>query len=196
MTTPCLLVIGSDKTGRKLATRLTPSPLCATAWDYTPQGRRVLSLLRKGRMRPSWILKMAWAEWRRPAMPDRPWPLIRSNADLLELAGRHGAQTVFLFRAGLIVNAKVLEALPRVLNIHCARIPDFGGLGSIPRALKAHAFDQVATLHRVTRRIDEGEVLDTETYRLDPRKSFRENEDIAYEAGIRLLLRSLGEFKG
>ena len=121
----------------------------------------------------------------------QPQYTVRNNADLLRLAGKIQANRILLFRAGLIVNSTVLKTIP-VENIHCARIPDFGGLGSIDRALRAGVLEQTATHHKVTARIDEGEILGLEQYTLNPQTSYRENEDIAYRAGIVLLRRVLG----
>jgi folate-dependent phosphoribosylglycinamide formyltransferase PurN len=96
-----------------------------------------------------------------------------------------------LFRAGLIVGPAVLSTGVPVMNIHCARIPEYGGIGSIDRALRDGAYSQCATLHQVTTRIDEGEVHATEPYQLDPADGYCSNEDRAYDAGIRLLKRVL-----
>lgn len=48
--------------------------------------------------------------------------------------------------------------------------------------------DQSATLHRVTERIDDGNVLRTLPYRLGPDKSYTWNQALAYETGIRLAI--------
>ena len=56
-------------------------------------------------------------------------------------------------------------------------------------AMQCGAIHQCATLHRITSRIDEGEVIDTEGYTLDTGKSYGYNENLAYEAGGRLLER-------
>ena len=72
-------------------------------------------------------------------------------------------------------------------------IPDFGGIGSINKALESNAYDQSACLHVVTSRIDEGRVLDKENYTLDPSGSYCSNEAIAYKAAETLLIRSLKE---
>jgi methionyl-tRNA formyltransferase len=135
---------------------------------------------------------MAWAEWMRSNQPSPAAQSISSNQDLLQLIQALKPRQVFLFRAGLIINRQVIGAGADILNVHCAKVPEYGGLGSIARALADKAYEQHATLHRVTARIDEGEVLAVEPYRLDARLSYRRNEEIAYEAGIRLLTRELG----
>lgn len=185
-----LLVVGDDKIGRRLLHRLG-------GWqgtivlDRSSNLGRAWRLLRRGSLTYQNCLQMAWANLCRPDFPAPDGPAIRSNAELLKLILAEQVEQVFLFRAGLIVSKSILGLGVDVLNVHCARIPEYGGLGSLPRALADGACDQVATLHRVTERIDRGEVLDTEPYNLDPTQSFRWNEDIAYEAGIRLLSRHL-----
>ena len=76
-----------------------------------------------------------------------------------------------------------------LLNVHCAKIPEFGGIGSIAKALRNKSFEQEATLHKVSKKIDEGKVIDTEKFSLNPDASYCKNETIAYNAGIRLLKR-------
>ena len=72
------------------------------------------------------------------------------------------------------------------------RCRKYAGLGSIQRALADRSYQQRATLHRVTATIDGGPVVDVEPYSLDPARPYGENEDRAYDAGSRLLLRALG----
>lgn len=77
------------------------------------------------------------------------------------------------------------------MNIHCAKVPEYGGLGSIERAIKNRALEQYATLHQVTTTIDKGEIFDLEPFYLDAQKSYCFNENTAYEAGLRLLSRTV-----
>lgn len=121
---------------------------------------------------------------------DLGWPAVRTNQDLLAFA-EQGATQVYLYRAGLIVNRTVIAAFADVLNVHCAQIPAYGGVGAIPRALRDRAFRQEATLHRVTHNIDDGDVVATEPYMLNPNDAYRINEDRAYLAGANLMLRQL-----
>lgn len=162
------------------------------ARDASPGLKRVLRLLLRGRLPWGTAFRMAWADARRPAGAPIPFALdVESNAALIQILRAEGIGRILLFRAGLIVSKAVLDAGVPVLNVHCARIPGYGGLGSIQRALLDGALDQEAVLHRVTRAIDEGEVLDGEPYRLDASASYRRNEDVAYDAGGRLLARTL-----
>lgn len=182
-----LVLVGNDKVGRTLINRIGDTPGVRIAIDLSSNSRRVLKLLRKGTLSLPMVFKMATAEWLRPAVAAGNHPTVASNTELLELIRTHRIERVYLFRAGLIINAKVIASGVELLNVHCASIERFPGIGSIDRALKARDFEQVATMHRVTTRIDEGEIIATRPYRLDPKSSYRANEDRAYEAGIELI---------
>lgn len=185
-----LLVVGRDKVGLALASRAVGIPDLAVYADASADYRRVLRLVRTGRLPLTWLARMAWAEWRRPTAVYGAIPEIRTNRELLSLVA-NGARTIFLFRAGLIVNRAVLASGAAVFNVHCASLPGYGGIGAIQRALNDHVYDQSATLHRVTTRIDEGEVIATQPYRMEPWHSYQANEDVAYQAGMALILRHL-----
>mgnify|MGYP001433532633 CR=1 FL=1 len=58
-------------------------------------------------------------------------------------------------------------------------------------ALKEKAYSQKATLHKVIETIDSGEVISELDYKLDPSKSYLDNENIAYSSAIKLLVKSL-----
>jgi methionyl-tRNA formyltransferase len=186
-----MLVIGNDKLGRRLLARLGDPVEQLIVVDQSTDFQRVWKLIRRGSLQLSWVIQMAWAEWRRSDTPVGKRPAIFNNDDLLRLIQVEQLRRIYLFRAGLIVNRKVLESGVEVLNVHCARLPAYGGLGSIARALAAGAYEQEATLHRVTTRIDDGEVLATEPYQLHKALSYGENEERAYEAGIKLLCKEL-----
>jgi len=181
-----LIVVGNDKLGSQLAAQLHERGLRVMI-DRSVDLRRVVRLLLRGSLRPSWLMRMAWAEFTRPAAPLPVLPEITSNRALLDAVRSTGARHLVLFRAGLIVNRQVIEAV-EVLNVHCARLPDYGGIGAIPKALRDGAFAQSATLHRVTETIDGGKVIATVPYELNPRMSYRDNEDRAYRAGMSLIL--------
>jgi folate-dependent phosphoribosylglycinamide formyltransferase PurN len=188
-----LLVMSSDKiAARALATVSVPRNVKIVV-DRSGSGKRVMKLIRKGSLTIPLIIKMMLAEFRRPrfATFHRKDYEIRSNKDLIDIIGRENCKTILLFRAGLIINKKVLDAAERVLNIHSASLPKYGGLGVLQRAINDHAWEQKSTLHIVSTAIDEGEVLDVEPYTLHPDNSYFANEEVAYTAGAKLLERTL-----
>jgi folate-dependent phosphoribosylglycinamide formyltransferase PurN len=136
---------------------------------------------------------MAAAEARRPQLPPVDWisGTIKTNQDLLDAIRRFRPRLVFLFRAGLIVNSRVIAEGADILNFHCASIHTHGGLASIRRALDERVFEQTVTLHRVTTSIDDGEILAVQPYLLDPAKSYFWNEQTAYSTGIAFASRVL-----
>lgn len=187
-----LLVVGDDKIGRSFIRKYPVPTGVIIGLDQTRTMSRVIRLIWRGSLPLGAVLRMAWADAVRPSEPPLAvkYQVISSNADLLALIGGN-VSTVILFRAGLIVRRDVLKAGAMVLNVHCASLTGYGGLASIYRALRDGALQQEATLHRVTERIDEGDVLDTEPYVLEKRAAYRRNEDRAYAAGMKLLGRTL-----
>jgi folate-dependent phosphoribosylglycinamide formyltransferase PurN len=188
---PRLLVVSDDKLGRRLAARVADVPGLLIAADATPSAGRIVRLLRRGSLSPLLLVRMAVAETVRRDTQAKIQHRICGNSELHEFIRARAIQDVYLFRAGLIIGRDLLNSGARFFNCHCARLDGFAGLGAIHRALREGAHEQAATLHRVTQKIDNGEIIALEPYRLDPGKAYRANEDIAYDAGIRLLSRML-----
>jgi hypothetical protein len=192
MTDKTLLIIGNDKISARVLAVLPTDPNLVVVLDRSTSAGRVLRLLGRGSLSVWLLVRMLWCELRRRAVPARSADAsITCNADVVRLIERYAPQRVVLFRAGLIINRMVLATGAQIMNIHCARIPEFGGIGSIDRALRAGVYEQFATLHQVTDAIDSGVVFGTEPYELDPALGYCANEDRAYAAGQRLLLRTL-----
>ena len=136
---------------------------------------------------------MALAELLRPRVSIGSYPSVRSNRELRQILEEQKIDTVYLFRAGLIINRALIESGVDLLNIHCADVPEYAGLAALARALEDGALEQNAVMHRVTESIDGGEVLDREPYTLDAKRWYFQNEMTAYKAGIRLLFRQLNK---
>lgn len=190
-----LLVLGNDKiAGRafeSLKLNLSDENLVVVV-DKTTSFSRVLKLIKSGSLSFKLVLKMLISEWRRKEnRPPDSLTSIKSNNNLLEVIQKTNPQRIILFRAGLIVSKTIISTDIPILNIHCANVPEYGGIGSISRALDDNALEQSACLHVVTTTIDEGEVIDRESYNLMSQEQYHVNENIAYEAGIRLLVRTL-----
>ena len=71
--------------------------------------------------------------------------------------------------------------------MHCASLPQYGGLASIYRALRDKNYDQKVCLHGVTDKITQGKLLLQEPYQLKPKRGYKVCEDIAYRSGFNLL---------
>lgn len=183
-----LLLLGNDKISGKALGQIERSNSLHICVDHSTNWRRIARLLTKKSIRPLLLAKMVFCELARPgSRPDPCLTKIRSNAELIREIDKIPSSRLVLFRAGLIVNkALIAKGIP-VLNIHAAKVPQYGGLGSIAKALADKAHEQAACLHRVTERIDEGDVLVRENYHLNPSVSYCENEAIAYAAATRLL---------
>ena len=187
-----LLVIGNDKISSQVFSSLRRDESLVVAIDRSTNVGRVFRLLRRGSLTLRLLIQMLYCELRRDKLKQAfITKTITRNGDLVRLINLHAPRRVVLFRAGLIINKAALATGVPIMNIHCAKIPEYGGIGSIAKALQENAFLQSATLHQVTEAIDQGIVFDTEPYELDPSASYCMNEDSAYAAGYRLLLRTL-----
>lgn len=185
-----LVVIGDDKIGRKAIEEIEDIEGATILLDNSTTLSRVFKLIKKKSLPLSALIKMLIANIVRPKVKNTTnHESIYSNSDLLRHLDRE--TVLVLFRAGLIVNSQVIGIADRVLNVHCANIPEFGGIASIYRAILAGEFEQNATLHQVTTRIDEGDIYDTEPYQMAKENSYFKNETIAYDSGLILLKRTL-----
>jgi methionyl-tRNA formyltransferase len=182
------VLIGDDKLGRRLIQRLESIDDTMIVIDRSQSLSRVYRLLQRRSLTLRSLQQMGWADLcRQDTQVSGSYPSISSNQELLEFLESRQISRLFLFRAGLIIGRKLLDADVVLINVHCARLPDYGGIGVISRALKDRAFDQEATAHIVTEDIDRGEIVATRPYQLARDQSYRENEDRAYLAGIELL---------
>lgn len=189
-----MLILGGDRIAQRALTCpniSAASPLIVI--DRSTSLRRVARLVWRGRLPLLLVFKMFYCEQMRKPLPKSQqfFPEMKCNSDLITLIDEYRPARIILFRAGLVINKDVISRGIPLLNIHCANVPEYGGLGSINRALKDRSLHQNATLHQVTTTIDEGAVFDVEPYLLDIKQSYCYNENVAYEAGLRLLLRSV-----
>lgn len=189
-----MLIVGGDRIAQKALENLKETDSLVIVIDRSTSIKRVAKLIWRKRLSLILVFKMFLCEFRRgySAVSSAPFPEIANNKDLLVLLNKHKPERVVLFRAGLVINKDVISQGIPLLNIHCAKVPEYGGLGSIDRALKDNVLEQNATLHQVTTTIDEGQVFDVEPFQLNSSKSYCQNEDIAYQAGLKLLYRTIG----
>lgn len=187
-----LVIVGNDKLGRKFINSIDQNKY-EIVLDGSSSIRRVFKLIRRGTLKISLVIKMIISDLsRRNHKLAKEYEMIKSNNELINIVTKKKIEQVILYRGGLIVNRKFLDTGVKILNIHCAKIPEYGGIGVLYRALQDQSYQQEATLHVITERIDSGEVLAVEPYELNKNISYKENEEIAYNAGTRLFKRHFG----
>jgi folate-dependent phosphoribosylglycinamide formyltransferase PurN len=189
-----MLILGGDRIAQSALRRLElNSESLLVVIDRSTNIKRVIRLILRKRLSVLLVIKMLICEYKRSTgtVFISNYPVIKNNKDLLGVIDSFKPESILLFRAGLVINKAVISRGIPLLNIHCAKVPEYGGLGSIDRALRDNAVEQNATLHQVTTTIDEGIVFDVEPFYLDRKRSYCYNENIAYEAGFKLLLRSV-----
>lgn len=182
------LVFSDDKISNSLIMSTSFPSNVLLLQDKSSNLRRVARLVMRGAIPIFAILKMSIAELVRPKLPSKKIVTpIHSNVELLELYNKHKPDQIILFRCGLIVDRDKFPADLDFFNVHCATIPQYGGLASLHRAIQNGDYRQNATIHRLTNKIDQGEVVKVLEYDMLPTNSYRKNEDIAYSAGFKLL---------
>ena len=183
-----ILIIGDDRMGRKAMASLHAAlPDIPIYRNRSGGPKRIIKLIRKKIIPLPAVIAMAWAELRRPVSPAPDFPVLLTNQDVRSMLEREKPDQVICFRAGLVLTEKTLSCEPEFLNLHYTDLPEWGGLGTIYKALKAKAYEQNACLHEMVGEIDAGEVYHRQAYRLDPCKGYKENEDTGFEAGLSLL---------
>jgi len=184
-----LVIVGNDKLGRRLIARLDGRYPIHFAINPSNSVKRIRNLIFKWRaLSMKALVNISFAELLRKDYKIEPKDIVRSNADILSLIKEQDISEVYIFRIGIIINRRLLSSGVDFYNVHCARLPDYRGLGQVYRIFEDRAFDQVATLHRVVEKIDAGEVIETRPYQMKKDLSYRENEEIAYQAGMDLLV--------
>jgi len=187
-----LLILGSDKLSQLVISKIGLNKHTEILIDKSTNLKRIFKLIAKGVISPLLFAKMCYCELIRNSFFFlESFKSIKSNKELLDIVENNNIKKIILFRVGLIINKELIKKKILILNIHAAKIPKFGGIGSIQKALNKKEFNQYASLHIVTKTIDKGRVLDKEKYLLSPNNSYCLNEEIAYKASIKLLSRTL-----
>ena len=191
-----LVLVGNDKKGRQFIHRYARQyNVSIVVQDGSRSIRRVIKLLRRGSLSIPVLLKMTWAELRRPYFRIPDLPHIKTNSELVDIINDQKIEQIVLYHVGLIIRAKVLQTGVEVVNIHSAKLPAYAGLMAIHRALQAHDYAQQTTLHYVNEKVDDGKTITTMPFELAGSKSYMENEDIAFQAGETLLLSFLEPYR-
>jgi hypothetical protein len=177
-----LVVTSADKFGAELKARLEGSESIFFAFDKSPLFVRAVKLLAARAVSFRFLLRavVCGALTNRKTVSGQ---FVDNWEGVMRLATGLGVQKIIMFRMGLFLPKQITGKF-EVLNVHSARLPDYQGLGSILRALDAGDLHQQVTIHRATSKIDSGEILMTLKYTMDKSKSYCDNENVAYSAGV------------
>jgi len=187
-----LVLLGNDGYAGSAYRRIAGLPHVVCAVDRSTSMTRVWRLLRRRALPARLAASMWWCQLRSPeAPPPATLPVVRNNHDLVTRIRRLAPVRVILYRAGLIINQRVLSLGVPIYNIHCASLPEYAGLGALARARADGALHQYACFHHVTRGIDTGAVVAREPFTLCASSRYCDDERVAYQAGAALLHRQV-----
>ena len=181
-----IYIIGDDKIGRYAMNSLSGRNIIIR--NQSTNFIRVFKLIIKKVVSLGDVLKMLIAECRRKHHSAKNFAIIKNNSELMQYIIKEEPTHVICFRAGLVINKKVLNLGPKFFNIHCADLPKYPGIGSILKALRDQCYEQHACLHEMLPEVDKGSVIYKEPYTLVKGSSYITNEDLAYGAGRKILL--------
>ena len=188
MTLPIILIFGDDKLSSSIINSLNIPDNIILIKDKSSNLKRIFRLLIRGSISISFLLKTLYCQIKQKSINlDKKFINIKNNEVLAKIILQVKPEYVFLFRAGLIINKKVIDLGVPLVNIHCASLNGFGGLGSIDKALTKEVYNQVATAHIVTNKIDQGKIIAEIPFKLNKNKNYCSNELIAYRTGGKLL---------
>jgi methionyl-tRNA formyltransferase len=162
--------------------------------DCSGSFKRVFRLIIKKRLKFKALVNIIFADLRRKRYKFSSNLHIKSNKDLLNLIYYSTPKLILCFRAGLIINKEVIDTKIPIYNVHASNLPDLPGLGTIQKSLDMKAYKQNACLHIIDEGIDTGNIVLKRSYELNPIKSYFENENIAYGAGIKLAISFLMQY--
>ena len=185
---PIFLIFGNDKLSNSIISSLNLPDNVILIKDKSTNIKKISRLVFKRRISLYFLFKTFYCQIRNKSMPlKEKYISISNNYDLEKILEKKKPKYIILFRAGLIINKNIINLKIPLINIHCARLDGFGGLGSIYKALKKEVYDQCATAHIVTEKIDEGQIIAEMPFKLNPNISYCKNELIAFKTGGDLL---------
>lgn len=182
------LVVGNDRLAKSLVHGLGVNPEVTILIDKSNNIFRIMRVVRKGSLSIRALINISISSLSRPrSLATKSMVAFRNCVELRRLLDEFDIDQVILFRASIIIDSDLLADRYVFYNIHCARLPEFPGLGSLFRAWKEGEALQYAQIHRVSSEIDQGEILFRRSFEIPPNVSYRICEDIAYRAGFGLV---------
>lgn len=187
-----LIIFGSDKISNFYEKKIYKQKDIIIARDNSTNVRRVFKLLIKRSLSISTLIKMSFAELLRKKIKNKSKVIkVKNNKEILSICEKENVNKIILFRCGLIIKPNLFNSKIQIINVHCADLPSYAGLGTIDKALRNNHLEQNVCAHIVNKDIDTGKVLYKMKYFLDPKKTYMENEDFAYKTGYKLLIKHL-----
>jgi methionyl-tRNA formyltransferase len=186
------VITSKDRYGLILEKKFKKNPNVLLVFSGNPKATKTFRLMRIGSLSLRFLLKTLICR-----IKDFRFLYGRKTLNTVSELNTHLVETsteiLIMFRLGIIVPEEILIKY-MVVNVHVAKLPQYGGLGSILTALDARDFSQFATAHIATKEIDSGSILLEIDYTLNPSLTYCANEQKAYAAGITVVERLVRRF--
>ena len=188
MASNLLLLTGNDKMSHKLVSEVQAMyPNINVAIDKSLGILKVIKLLfkRNNSVTLFFLLNSLLAEILRKKFYVANLSQFKKDFDLNKILEKVEPDLIIVYKGSHIFSKSIIEKF-KIINIHCsdASFKNYRGLGSIYKSFKNKEKNPKVTVHEIVTKIDAGKVLFTKNYKFDFGKSYKFNENIAYDAGI------------
>jgi|688.fasta_scaffold260177_2 methionyl-tRNA formyltransferase len=158
-------------------------------YDNSSKFNRILRLLRNRKLNTRNIIMMYFAQIDKNSHKriNNQFTRIKSELEFVKIVDSYQPSHIISIHCGIIFHTSLYSQKILMLNIHCASLPQYPGLGAIINAISDKKGVQNVTMHKITNKIDSGEILKTKNFELNLTESYKMNYQKSILAGIELL---------
>ena len=158
-------------------------------YDNSSKFSRGFKLLKNRKLNTFNIIKMYLAQFDKNSHKriNSKITRIKNELEFVSIIDSYQPSHVISFHCGIIFHPSFYPQNIIMLNIHCASLPQYPGIGAIINAISDKCGIQNATLHKITSKIDDGEIVKTKNFELNFSKSYKVNYQKSISVGMDLL---------
>jgi methionyl-tRNA formyltransferase len=157
--------------------------------DKSPQLLRTIKLIFRRKLTVGQVLKiyMCRNRMKKKSVDYSSKLTVTNQYELLDIVENFKPELLVAIQCSMIFNVSRFPTKLKMLNIHGASLPQYGGLGALFRAIADESYNQECVLHLLTNDIDKGKTLASIKYYLDPNLSYCQNYERSIIAGKKLI---------
>jgi len=164
-------------------------------YDNSSKFARGFKLLKNRKLSTFNVIKMYLAQFDRNSHKriSNGVTRIKNELEFVKIIDSYQPSHVISFHCGMIFHTSLYSQKILMLNIHCASLPQYPGIGAIINAISDKSVIQNATMHKIISKIDYGETVKTKSFKLNFSKSYKANYQKSISVGIDLLREYMSE---